>query len=481
MPEPKRRNPSKWLMMAPAVGIAGIAVHGVVAHSLVPLQVTAWVLAVYNAAVFSWGAYKYKPARQLAAPVLADELYPKVSILVPCHNEEAVIELTVANMLAIDYPDFEVVVIDDHSTDSTAGVLAEVVAKHPQVRVVTRRNLPDRGKSEALNSALAIADGEFLCVFDADSQVAPDFLRRAVTPMVLDPNVVGVQAQVRLYNKDQNFLTAGQDDEFAIFSELSAVGRDSIRGACLLGGNGQLTRRSAVMALGGWSPKALTEDLDLTMRLWLAGLGRVAHAADAVVWQEGVPKVKALIRQRTRWAEGTLRCFGEYMIPMLMAPHLTKRMKFDGLYALGTAYYPLITAVALFFSAMWGVNGGFQHSLPQDVSNVFNLTMLACALGWALTVGWKRDGNLNPLPGLRYILYMLIWIPAVMGALRNVMRRTPSVWAKTEHSGHGLRAPMAPVSMAPVAAGVSPLREASLAPSANRPELVTQQVGAAGA
>lgn len=430
----------------PVALVLALAIDGFAMHTLTYFQLAALIPLLYSVFVFSVGAIGYSPRPR--GERLPDDELPLVSVLIPAHNEENVIAHTLQHMLKLDYPRYEIIVIDDHSSDRTGEILRQF-----PVKVVTRRNLPNRGKSEALNAGLEVAEGDVLCVFDADTEVAPDFLRLAVAPLVQDPEICGVQAQVRMYNRGVNFLTAGQDDEFALYSEITQVGRERLRGAAALGGNGQLTRRSAIKALGGWSPSALTEDLDLTMRLFLAGRGRIAHCSEAIVWQEGVPGFGALIRQRTRWAEGMLRCWGEFAWPMLVSREVPLGLKLDSLYFLGSVFLPSFTVASLVFSVASFVPGLFTASLPDHVGDSISLTLLVFTCIWSLVISYKRDRRFDVLPGLRSMIYLLHWIPALTLAMRNVFLDAPVVWEKTEHRGQGLISTTMPAVVGTAAEG----------------------------
>jgi 1,2-diacylglycerol 3-beta-glucosyltransferase len=229
-----------------------------------------------------------------------------------------------------------------------------------------------------------------------------------------------------------------QDDEFALYNEILQVGREVMGGAAALGGNGQLTRRSAIKAVGGWSPYSLTEDLDLTIRLFLAGRGRIAHCSQAVVWQEGVPTFKALLRQRTRWAEGMLRCWGDYAWAVLVSKEMSPKLRIDAFYALFSVFMPIMSVAGVVFSLLAMVPGFFTHVLPHGLGNYISSALLVGGLTWAATVSLKRDRNVDLWPGLRYMVYILHWAPAMACALNNVLRDQPVVWEKTEHLGHDL-------------------------------------------
>ena len=427
------------------LAIAGV---GLAHRSLVPMQLAMLIPILYGLVYFTAGAIAYRP-REAASPIdgLPDGDLPMVSIMIPAHNEENVIAHTISNMQRLDYPRFEIIVIDDHSSDHTS----EIVRQFPGVKLVQRRNLPNRGKSEALNAGLEFAEGDVLCVFDADSEVAPDFLRKSVPHMVDNPEICGVQAQVRMYNRRDNQLTAAQDDEFAVFNEILQLGRTALGGASALGGNGQLTKRSALVAVGGWNPGSLTEDLDLTMRLLLAGRGRIHHATEAIVWQEGVTSTKGLIRQRQRWAEGMLRTYGDFAAQVVTSKELAPHVRMDAYYTLFSVFFPFLTLLGLIFQALCYVPGFFTTALPGTVATAISLVVLGGAMGWSAMIAWKRDRRLDVLPGLRYTLYILHWTPALLIALRNVFTDKAVVWEKTEHRGQGHVPAPVPAARGPVA------------------------------
>lgn len=420
-------------------------------QSVAPLQVALLFPVIYGLVVFSYGVISYgrvDPA--VGANTLADGDLPFVSILIPAHNEESVIGNTLQHVLRLNYPNFEVIVIDDHSSDRTS----EVVRQFTAVKLIQRRNLPNRGKSEALNTGLEFAQGDILCVFDADSEMSPNFLREAVHPLVVDEKIAGTQAQVRIYNRRENILTASQDAEFGLYNEIVQIARTRWSLGTALGGNGQLTRRSAMEEVGGWNPGSLTEDLDLTVRLWLAGQGRIYHVTQAVVWQEGVTTLPGLIRQRQRWAEGMLRTYADFSLRLLTRENLPLKLRLDGYYALFSAFLPFLTLVSLVIQGAALIPGVITNALPQPFGNVLSYSILTCAVVWSITISWRRDRKIDPLPGLIYLVYLLHWVPSLIVALRNVFGDRVVVWAKTEHRGHSALAslPVETTAVSPLTA-----------------------------
>ena len=240
--------------------------------------------------------------------------------LVPALNEAVTIRDSVSRLLEMPVARRHIVVIDDGSDDGTAELLATMPA--PGLHIL-RRKPPDArlGKAAALNHAyrgLAETLGEagidrsrvIVVIVDADGRLSTDAPRFAAAQFALDEHVGGVQALVRIYNRD-HWLTRLQDIEFGVYGYLYQAGRTDW-GAAGMGGNGQFNRLAALDAVAGdegpWRDR-LTEDQDLGIRLIGAGWeGR--QELRAVVEQQGLPGLRRLLRQRTRWSQGNLQAMG---------------------------------------------------------------------------------------------------------------------------------------------------------------------------
>jgi cellulose synthase/poly-beta-1,6-N-acetylglucosamine synthase-like glycosyltransferase len=238
--------------------------------------------------------------------------------LVPALNEAFTIRDSVARLLAMPVAHRHIVVIDDGSDDGTSEALAGIDA--PDLHVL-RREPPEarQGKAAALNYAYR-ATRELLAgldrgrvivvVVDADGRLRPDAPRFVAAHFAEDEQLGGVQSLVRIYNR-QRALTWLQDVEFSVYGFLYQAGRTPW-GTAGMGGNGQFNRLSALDAVadheGPWRDR-LTEDQDLGLRLLGAGWhGR--QELRAAVDQQGLPGLRRLLRQRTRWSQGNLQAMG---------------------------------------------------------------------------------------------------------------------------------------------------------------------------
>ena len=272
-------------------------------------------------------AYKLKKRQLQKHPKIINENYkPFVTIMVPCHNEESVIEKTAENILNIDYPHFEIILIDDRSSDNTPNVIKSLESRYPEITALIRDKDAFPGKSAVLNDAMKIAKGEAILVFDADATVDSDFLKKLIPE--LEPKDVGaVQARKVIRNKNYNLLTRCQNNEYTMDTHFQ-VGRDSVKGAVELRGNGELIKREAIEDIGGWNNYTITDDLDMSTRLHIKGWN-IRFCPEAIVYEEGIIYLAPLYRQRRRWIEGTIRRYLEYFDDVLFSKKMSLRASLD--------------------------------------------------------------------------------------------------------------------------------------------------------
>lgn len=227
--------------------------------------------------------------------------WPFVSVMVPAHNEQAVIARSVRAMLKMDYPAFEVIVIDDGSRDRTLGALVPFMSD-PRLRIVHKP--ANEGKAMALNDAIPLARGEILMGLDADAEPDPQLLRWIV-PHFDSPRVAAVTGNPRVRNTD-TFLARLQAIEFSSIISLLRRAQRVWGRVVTVSGVVAAVRRSAVMDVGGYSPEMPTEDIELTWKLQKRFYD-VRYEPRAICWMTVPLSYKALYRQRLRWARGLMQ------------------------------------------------------------------------------------------------------------------------------------------------------------------------------
>ncbi|MET7392404.1 bifunctional polysaccharide deacetylase/glycosyltransferase family 2 protein [Dactylosporangium sp. NPDC005572] len=223
----------------------------------------------------------------------------RVSVIVPAFNEAANIAATVRSLVANDYPDTEIIVVDDGSTDGTAGIVRGLGL--PSVHLLQQTNA---GKPAALNTGVAAARGDLLVLVDGDTVFAPDAIGRLVQPFA-DPGVGAVSGNTKVANRS-GLLGRWQHLEYVIGFNLDRRMFDL--GECMptIPGAIGAFRREALADAGGVPADTLAEDTDLTMAVLRAGW-RAVYAADAVAWTEAPSSLRQLWRQRYRWCYGTMQ------------------------------------------------------------------------------------------------------------------------------------------------------------------------------
>jgi len=241
-------------------------------------------------------SYSYRRP-PVSEPLPEDEL-PFVSVIIPAFCEEEVIAHSVAAALKIDYPDFEVIVVNDGSTDRTAEKVQPFL-RDPRVRLIDKK--VNEGKAMALNDAIMCSKGELLFIMDADAVPHYNVLR-AMVPHFRSARVAGVAGNPRVRN-DSNLLCRLQAIEFSsVIGLMRRAQRIWGRVMCVSGVVGMF-RKSALIDVGLYSPGMATEDIDLTWKLQ-AKFYDIRYEGSALVWMLVPTTVKVWWKQRRRWAMG---------------------------------------------------------------------------------------------------------------------------------------------------------------------------------
>ena len=419
--------------------ILGISIILIV-ESLIMRNVTwlQWVLLIPSAIMVFLAIVSLKKPD----PVTEWDVPPFVTLIVPAHNEEHTIAETATSLASMDYyldgkVNFELIVCNDGSEDRTGEVLEGLKDKFPHLKIITR--VPPRsgkGKGFVLNDALEISKGEVVAVFDADARVDPDFLTKII-PYLNDPEVQGVQSRIKMYNKDENWLTYMQHVELAGFGNIVRA-KDILGKAGFLGGNGQLVKKDAIYGGGGWDGFAITEDLNLSVKLMIEGYA-IRYCGETWVYQEAVPTLRQLFRQRARWAIGNFETLFIYGTKIIRSPMPVFRM-FGVLEHV--AFYGL-NMLVFFGFIVFAVNliGWFVfHGVTIIRMDAPLIIGIISAFGFfpgaVITLARDRVNFFKLLYGVfGYWLYCFHLIPLFFITAYQMLTRKERTWAKTVHTG----------------------------------------------
>ncbi|MDQ3091726.1 MAG: glycosyltransferase family 2 protein [Actinomycetota bacterium] len=310
--------------------------------------------------------------------VLGSEVAPTLSMIAPAHNEGSTVAESVRALLTLQYPNLEVVLVNDGSSDDTLAVLErefELVPIHPIYRrrlehaevtdlyrssvkpnlvVVDKRN---GGKADALNAGLNVARGELVCAIDADTLIEPDALLRMARPFLNGSDVVAAGGTVRVVNGSRvkggrvsvaraprHPLAGIQAVEYLRAFLFGRLGWNRLGGNLIISGAFGLFRREPVIAAGGYLHDTVGEDMELVARLRRLGAEqgtsqRVEFIPDPVAWTEVPESLRVLGRQRDRWQRGLADVLWRHR-------HVMLRPRYGALGLVAFPYFVLVELLA---------------------------------------------------------------------------------------------------------------------------------------
>lgn len=297
--------------------------------------------------------------------------WPGVTVLVPAFNEASTIGACVRAVLASDYPDLELLVLDDGSTDATVAEAEAAAVGDLRCRVV--HDPVNRGKAERLNLGLEQARHELVAVIDADTQVYPRALRHLVSAIEVSPVRAAVAGAPYVANRT-GWLAALQVLEAAAVIGLirrtqSLTGRVGVV-AGVLG----LFRRSRVLEVGGFDRRMATEDIELTWRLLMRGWHTV-YQPRALVGMQVPTSIRGLWAQRKRWARGQGEALHTHLFTMLRLRN--HRLWLIAAESLLSATWVVCLALSIVLAVMEVVRNGTAHLAALAFASGVAIAMVA--------------------------------------------------------------------------------------------------------
>ncbi len=241
--------------------------------------------------------------------------YLSISFLVPAYNEEETIEDTIKSLVNLDYPQNkkEIIIINDGSIDKTLEIAKKLERKYSIVRVLNKKN---SGKANSLNEAIKIAKGELIAVTDADSYPRKDSLKKMVGHFE-EEGVAAVTSRVLVKNK-KNYLERFQILDYSIIAWTRKL-LDFVNSVYVTNGPLSIYKKSVIKKVGGFDPKNLTEDIEVTWHVLSEGY-KTRMSYSAVVYTTVPDKLKTWINQRVRWNLGGIQTVYKYRKFMFKNP-----------------------------------------------------------------------------------------------------------------------------------------------------------------
>ncbi len=410
---------------------AGTFSDALVSKYIIPALFTIWLLSMIREIFFFAGALvdKRERTKRIIQGQSRAQALPKVSVIVPAYNEEDSIAASFQSILSLNYPNLQVIFVDDGSIDRTIAIVSEVANQFPQVDTSILVK-PNGGKASALNFGLSYAHGEFVLCVDSDSKLDPDALLLAVQRFE-DPEVGAVGGFVSIASL-KNMLLRFQQLEYQLGLNFPRRWMSLFGSVTVVPGPVGLFRRSALQKIGGYSldKNNFAEDAELTLRL-LADGWKIHSDEDMIAYTEGPETLDALLRQRYRWVRG--------MYQAVQAQHraLSELRSFRGrsisLHLLfeSTALPIFNMGLMIFFLSR------FFHSGVADIIAIYLLYMVAIDI-CRISIATHREGDKFSWLFFAIVekpLYSFLLQTWAILSLMDEWRQEEMTWDKLARSG----------------------------------------------
>ncbi len=296
--------------------------------------------------------YTFKPSRNF---------FPFVSIIVPVYNEARMIGESIKSLLELDYSNYEIIIVNDGSTDDTKDV-AESMVGYRKGRLsdikVSLINQPNGGKSRALNAGIKHSNAEIILCMDGDSQLSPEAVKFAVRHFE-NPEIGAVAGNVKVLNR-KKFLTDLQALEYIEGLNMARSAQSFIRLVNIIPGPIGLFRRTALVDSGYYSNDTFAEDADLTLKI-LANGWKIYYEPASVSYTEAPESLQQLLKQRYRWTRGIIQSIRKHKRLMI-----NPSINFGNTFILWTMFYealiwPAMNIAANAFFIIAAVAFGFSY------------------------------------------------------------------------------------------------------------------------
>jgi peptidoglycan-N-acetylglucosamine deacetylase len=381
--------------------------------------------------VLSLALLQRKKSKKENAFLLANIEQPAVSIIVPAYNEHVTVVRTIENLLLQQYPNFNIIFVDDGSKDDTYFIVREKFYGNPKVEIHTKEN---GGKATALNFGISVSKNDFVVCIDADTILLPNAIQEMMRFFV-NEKVGAVAGNVKVGNQ-KNLLTKWQAIEYITAQNIDRRAFDYVNGMAIVPGAIGAFRKEAILKAGSFTSDTLAEDCDITMRINKCGY-TIRNCNTAIAMTEAPETIQPLLKQRIRWSYGVMQSFWKNK-------HACFNPKYKGLGLLGLPnilffqiILPLLSPIAdllFIFSLFWQSS---QIKGNGDLITSYMLLLLVDLLFSAIAFYFEKES----FKKLWYVIpqrifYKPLMYIVILKATAKALKGETQLWGTLKRTGN---------------------------------------------
>lgn len=335
------------------------------------------------------------------------EAAPMVSVLIPCYNEADNLDVSIPHLLNLTYPNYELIFINDGSTDDTLEIIRRWALEAEKIVVIDQ---PNNGKAAAMNTGARHAQGEYIVGIDGDAILDYSAIEYMIQNLENNPDLGAVTGNPRVRNRS-TVLGKLQVAEFSSIIGLIKRSQSVVGTLFTVSGVIMCIRKEVLDEIGGWSDNMITDDIDISWKTQMAGYN-IAYEPRALCWVLMPETIRGLYRQRLRWAQGGAEVIVKYLKQIWKLRNIR-------LWPLYIEYFlTLFWAYALFIITLFGIFGwvfGYQHDFtPLKVASLITFMMFILQFSVSIFIDSRYERDL-----FRYFI-SCIWYPYAFWLMNSI-------------------------------------------------------------
>lgn len=341
-------------------------------------------IAIFRLSIWLFLSFSYNLKSRVEKSRI--NFHPKISIIVPAYNEAVTIKSCIQSLLDLDYPDYEIIVVDDGSTDKT---LEE--AKKFEVSGVKVVHQENHGKSNALNNGILSSEGEIVVTVDADTKLHRESLKKIASRFVANKRLGAVAGNVKV-DPSPGLLNTLQAAEYTIEINLVRKAQSMLGCVMIVPGPIAALKKEVVEHVGFFSDDTFAEDFDITMKILKAGY-KVEYEDGAIAYTDAPKNLEDLMKQRRRWYRGMIQVLDKHR-----DMYLRRKYGFTGIFSVPNLWFDTMSSVLNNALILLALLIGFL--IGGSFVSLVGLVMYFC---FELAVGVFAI-SLDPMPKMRQFL-----------------------------------------------------------------------------